>query len=111
MNIKPLRDKILVRPESEDEKTKSGILLPDTAKEKPQRGKVVAVGSGIIKDNQIAPLEVKEGDTVIYKKYGPDEIKINGEELLFIEESDILAVVDNYEFPAKEIFESTKDQR
>jgi chaperonin GroES len=93
MNIKPLRDKILVRPESEEEKTKSGIILPDTAKEKPQRGKVVAVGSGRIDDGDIIPLEVKEGDIVIYEKYGPSEIKINNEDLLIIKEDDILAVV------------------
>ena len=64
MNIKPLRDKVLVKPESEEEKTKSGIILPDTAKEKPQRGKVVAVGSGKVKNGQVIPLEVKEGDIV-----------------------------------------------
>lgn len=93
MNIKPLRDKILVRPESEEEVTKSGIILPDTAKEKPQRGKVVAVGSGKIDDGDIIPLEVKEGDIVIYEKYGPSEIKIDGEELLIIKEDDVLAVI------------------
>lgn len=93
MNIKPLRDKILVRPESEEEVTKSGIILPDTAKEKPQRGKVVAVGSGKIDDGDIIPLEVKEGDVVIYEKYGPSEIKIDGEDLLIIKEDDVLAVI------------------
>jgi len=93
MNIKPLRDKVLVKPESEEEKTKSGIILPDTAKEKPQRGKVVAVGSGKVKNGQVIPLEVKEGDIVIYEKYGPSEIKMNNEDLLIIKEDDILAVV------------------
>lgn len=93
MNVKPLREKILVKPESKEETTKSGILLPETAKEKPKKGKVLAVGSGAIVDGQVVPLEVKEGDTVIYADYGPSEIKIDGEELLIVKEEDILAVV------------------
>jgi len=93
MNVKPLRDKILVKPEKEEETTKSGIVLPETAKEKPQKGIVVAVGSGILQNGQIVPLEVKEGDTVVYKEYGPSEIKVEGEELLIISEEDILAVI------------------
>ncbi len=93
MKVKPLRDKILVKPESEEETTKAGIILPDSAKEKPQRGKVVAVGSGKLDDGEIIPLEVKEGDIVIYEKYGPSEIKVDGEDLLIIKEDDILAVM------------------
>lgn len=93
MNVKPLRDKILVKPESEEETTKAGIVLPETAKEKPKKGKVLAVGSGSIVDGQTVPLEVKEGDVVIYADYGPSEIKVDGEELLIIKEEDILAIV------------------
>jgi len=92
MNVKPLRDKVLVKPLEEEEKTKSGIVLPGTAKEKPQKGKVVAVGSGRIAEDEIIPLEVKEGDTIIYEKYGPTEIKIDNEDYLIIKEDDILAI-------------------
>lgn len=94
MNLKPLRDKVVVKAQDEQETTKSGIVLPDTAKEKPQRGKVVAVGSGKIKDGKVIPLEVKEGDIVIYEKYGPNEIKVDGEEYLIIKEEDILAIIE-----------------
>lgn len=94
MKVKPLRDKVLVKALEEDEATKGGIVLPDTAKEKPQKGKVVAVGSGKVKHGQVIPLEVKEGDTVIYEKYGPSEIKIDGEEYLILKEEDILAIVE-----------------
>lgn len=92
MNIKPLRDKVLVKPLEEQETTKSGIVLPETAKEKPQKGKIIAVGSGRIAGDEIIPLEVKEGDIVIYEKYGPTEIKSNGEDYLIIKEDDILAI-------------------
>ncbi len=93
MNVKPLRDRVLVKPLEETETTKGGIVLPDTAKEKPQRGKVVAVGSGKVKHGQVIPLEVKEGDIVIYEKYGPSEIKVDGEEYLILKEEDILAII------------------
>ncbi len=93
MNLKPLRDKVVVKALEEEEKTKGGIVLPDTAKEKPQKGKVVAVGSGKVKDGKVIPLEVKEGDVIIYEKYGPSEIKVDGEELLIIKEEDILAII------------------
>ncbi|HOC52456.1 MAG TPA: co-chaperone GroES, partial [Caldisericia bacterium] len=76
MKLKPIGDKIIVEPEKEEEKTKSGIVLPDTAKEKPQKGKVIAVGPGKILDNgQRSPMEIKEGDIVIYSKYAGTEIK------------------------------------
>lgn len=91
--IKPLADRVVVKPSTAEEKTKGGIVLPDTAKDKPQEGKVIAVGPGRILDNgQRVPLEVKEGDTVIFSKYGGTEIKIEGEEYLILRESDILAV-------------------
>jgi len=93
MNVKPLRDRVLVKPLEETETTKGGIVLPDTAKEKPQRGKVVAVGSGKVKHGQVIPLEVKEGDVIIYEKYGPSEIKVDGEEYLILKEEDILAII------------------
>lgn len=93
MNVKPLRDRVLVKALEEGETTKSGIVLPDTAKEKPQKGKIIAVGSGKIKHGQVIPLEVKEGDVVIYAKYGADEIKVDGEEYLILKEEDILAVI------------------
>lgn len=93
-NLKPIGDKILVRPVDSEEVTKSGIVLPDTAKEKPQEGEVLAVGSGKLEDGKRIPLEVKKGDRVIFAKYGGDEIKLNGEELKIIAESDVLAIVE-----------------
>ena len=93
MNIKPLGDKIVLKQLESEEKTKSGILLPDTAKEKPQEGKVVAVGSGKIIDGKKVALDVKVGDKVLYKKYGPDEVKVGNEEYLILSEDDILAII------------------
>ncbi len=92
MKLKPLGDRLIVKAVEEEETTASGILLPDTAKEKPQKGKVVAVGKGRIDDNgkRIA-LDVEEGDEVLYSKYGGTEIKVEGEELLVLRESDVLA--------------------
>lgn len=94
MNLKPLADRIVVKPSEEEERTKSGIVLPDTAKEKPQQGEVVAVGPGKWdeKGEKRIPLEVKTGDKVIYRKYGGTEIKIEGEEYLILSEDDILAI-------------------
>ncbi|OGC03937.1 co-chaperone GroES [candidate division WOR-1 bacterium RIFOXYA12_FULL_43_27] len=89
----PLGDRVLVKPAPSEEKTKSGIVLPDSAKEKPQEGTIVAVGSGRVLDNgQKVPLEVKVGDTVIYSKYGGTEIKLDGEEFIILQERDILAI-------------------
>ena len=96
MKLKPLGDRLIVRAIEEDEKTASGIVLPDTAKEKPQKGTVVAVGDGKLDDDgKRVPLEVKKGDEVLYSKYGGTEIKDpdNGEELLVLRESDVLAKV------------------
>ena len=96
MKIKPLRDHILIEPLKQEEKTKSGILLPETAeKEKPEQGKVVAVGPGKKTDEgKLIPLEVKVGDIVLFKKYGPDEIKVDEKEYLIASEDDILAIVE-----------------
>ncbi|HQJ56796.1 MAG TPA: co-chaperone GroES [Caldisericia bacterium] len=95
MKLKPIGDKIIVEPEKEEEKTKSGIVLPDTAKEKPQKGKVIAVGPGKILDNgQRSPMEIKEGDIVIYSKYAGTEIKIEDKEYLIVSDRDILAVLE-----------------
>ena len=96
MKLKPLSDRLIVRAIEEDEKTASGIVLPDTAKEKPQKGKIVAVGDGKLdEDGKRIPLEVKKGDEVLYSKYGGTEIKDpdNGEDLLVLRESDVLAKV------------------
>lgn len=94
MNIKPLADRVVVQVLESEEKTKSGIVLPDTAKEKPQQGKVKAVGPGrFTDDGKQIPMSVKEGDTVIFAKYAGTEVKLEGEEYLILKESDILAIV------------------
>lgn len=95
-NIKPLSDHIFIEPLEEDKLTKSGIVLPDTAeKEKPIKGKVMAVGSGRRTDKgDLIPLAVKVGDVVLFKKYGPDEIEIDGKKYLVGEENDILAILE-----------------
>ena len=95
MNLKPLGDRLIVRAIEEEETTASGIVLPDTAKEKPQKGKVVAVGDGRVNEDtgKRTPLDVSEGDEVLYSKYGGTEIKVDGEELLVLRESDVLAKV------------------
>lgn len=94
MKIVPLGDRVVVRPLAAEEKTKGGILLPDTAKEKPQEGEIVAVGKGRTLDNgTIAPLEVKVGDRVLYGKYSGNEIVIDGEELMIMRDEDLLAVL------------------
>jgi chaperonin GroES len=94
--IKPLNDKVIIKPIEEDEVTKSGIVLPETAeKEKPEKGEVVAVGPGkLLENGQRAPMSVKVGDKVIFKKYSPDEIKIDKEEYLVIDESDIIGIIE-----------------
>ena len=93
MNLKPLGDRLIVQAIEEDETTASGIVLPDTAKEKPQKGKVVSVGDGAYEDGERRPLDVSEGDEVLYSKYGGTEIKIDGEDVLVLRESDVLAKV------------------
>ncbi|NLM24556.1 MAG: co-chaperone GroES [Firmicutes bacterium] len=94
MNLKPLNDRLIVKVLEAEEKTSSGIILPDNAKEKPQQGKVVAVGPGRQTDEgKVIPMSVKEGDTVIFAKYSGTEVKYQGEELLILRESDVLAIV------------------
>ena len=94
LKLKPLGDRLIVRAIEEEETTASGIVLPDTAKEKPQKGKVLAVGDGKLDDNgNRVPLDVAEGDEVLYSKYGGTEIKVDGEDLLVLRESDVLAKV------------------
>ena len=94
MKLKPLGDRVIVQAVDEDETTASGIVLPDTAKEKPQRGKVLAVGDGKVgDDNERVPLDVSEGEEVLYSKYGGTEIQVEGEDLLVLRESDVLAKV------------------
>jgi chaperonin GroES len=96
LKIRPLADRVVVKALEEEQRTKSGIVLPDTAKEKPQQGKVLAVGLGaFIEDSKDRrPLDVKEGDTIIFSKYAGTEVKLDGEDVLILSERDILAVVD-----------------
>jgi chaperonin GroES len=94
MKLKPLGDRLIVKPVEEEETTASGLVLPETAKEKPQKGSVVAVGDGAIaEDGTRRPLDVSEGDEVLYSKYGGTEITVEGDELLVLRESDVLAKV------------------
>ena len=92
-SLKPLEDRIVVRPSEEEETTTSGIVIPDTAKEKPQEGTVVAVGPGRFEDGNRVPLDVSVGDKVIYSKYGGTEVKVEGEEYLILSARDVLAVL------------------
>jgi len=95
MKVRPLRDRIIVKRLEEEEKTKGGVIIPDTAKEKPIEGRVIAVGDGKIKDDGTKiPLDVKKGDRVLFAKYGGTEIKIDGEEHLMMREDDILAIIE-----------------
>jgi len=95
MAFRPLHDRVLVRRIEEDQKTAGGIIIPDTAKEKPQQGEVVAVGNGARNDhNDIIPLDVKAGDRILFGKWSGSEVKVDGEELLIMKESDILGIVD-----------------
>lgn len=94
MKLKPLNDRIVVKRMEEEEKTAGGIIIPDTAKEKPQQGKVLAVGDGKIAENgKRTPLTVKEGDRILFSKYAGTDIKVEGEELLIMREDDVLAIV------------------
>lgn len=95
MSIRPLQDRIIIKRVREEEKTKGGIIIPDTAKEKPIEGKVIAVGKGAIqKDGSVRKLEVKVGDTVLFAKYSGSDVKIEGEDHLIIREEDVLAVIE-----------------
>jgi len=96
MKIRPLHDRLVVKRTQEEEKTKGGIIIPDTAKEKPVEGIVVAVGSGIsLKNGKVIPLDVKAGDKVLFGKYSGTEVKIEGEEHLILREDDILGVIES----------------
>ena len=95
MKIRPLQDRVIVKRIQEEEKTKGGIIIPDTAKEKPQEGKVVAVGKGKVNENgKVTPLDVKAGDRILFGKYAGTEVKIEGEEHLILREEDILGVIE-----------------
>jgi chaperonin GroES len=94
MAFRPLHDRVLVKRVTEDEKTKGGIIIPDTAKEKPQEGEVLAVGTGARgDDNEIIPLEVKVGDRILFGKWSGTEVKVDGQDLIIMKESDILGIV------------------
>jgi len=95
MKIRPLQDRVIVQRVQEEEKTKGGIIIPDTAKEKPQEGKVIAVGKGKLGDDgKVTPLDVKAGDKILFGKYSGTEVKLNGEEYLIMREEDILGVIE-----------------
>ena len=95
MKVRPLNDRIIVKRLEEEEKTKGGIIIPDTAKEKPIEGKVIAVGDGrITKEGKKIPMEIKKGDRVLFAKYGGTEIKMEGEEYRMMKEDDVLAVIE-----------------
>jgi chaperonin GroES len=94
--LRPLGDRVVIQPTPREEMTKSGIVLPDTAKEKPQEGKIIAAGPGRLNDEgKREPMDVKEGDTVLYAKYAGTEFKVEGEELLIVSQKDILAIVES----------------
>ena len=95
VNIRPLHDRLLVRHMKEEEKTAGGIIIPDTAKEKPQRGEVVAAGNGrVLEDGKTRPMEVKAGDKVLFSKYAGTDLKLGAEEYLMITESDVLGILN-----------------
>ena len=95
MAFRPLGDRVLVRRVEEEEKTKGGIIIPDTAKEKPLEGQVIAVGNGkVMEDGKVRPLDVKAGDRILFGKWSGTEVKLEGEDLLIMKESDILGVLE-----------------
>ena len=93
MNVRPLADRVLVKPVEQEEVKKGGIIIPDTAKEKPQQGEVIEVGPGRTEDGKIVPMEVKKGDKILYGKYSGTEVTVNDEEFVIMRESDILAII------------------
>ncbi|AKG07264.1 molecular chaperone GroES [Moraxella bovoculi] len=94
MSIRPLHDRIVVRRTEEEQKTAGGILLPGSAQEKPQQGEIIAVGNGQVTDNGVRPLDVKVGDKVLFGQYAGQTVKVDGEELLIMKESDVLGVLE-----------------
>jgi chaperonin GroES len=96
MSIRPLHDRIIVKRLEEETRTKGGIIIPDTAKEKPLEGQVIAVGNGrIMEDGKVRPMDIKKGDRILFGKYAGTEIKVEGEEHLILREDDVLAVIEN----------------
>jgi len=93
--VKPLHDRVIVKRQVEEERTKGGLIIPDTAKEKPQQGKVVAVGSGRREKGKVLPLDVRAGDTILFAKYSAAEVKLDGEDHLILREDDILGIVES----------------
>jgi chaperonin GroES len=95
MKFRPLQDRLLVEREEEENKTKGGIIIPDTAKEKPLRAKVIAVGNGkVLEDGKVRPLDIKANDTILFSKYAGTEIKVEGKDLLILREEDVLGVIE-----------------
>ena len=95
MNVRPLHDRLIVRRDEEGDQPSGGIIIPDTAKEKPQRGTVIAAGSGTVRDGgRRVPLDLKAGDVILFGKYGGQEIKVDGEEFLIMREDEVLAVIE-----------------
>ncbi len=95
MNLKPLHDRVLVKPLEEEEKTTGGIIIPDTAKEKPMKGRVITAGPGVRgEDGKLHPLDVKKGDQILYGKWSGTEVKLNGDDLLIMKESDIMGIIE-----------------
>lgn len=95
MNIRPLHDRVIIKRMEEEETSEGGIVIPDTAKEKPQRGEVIAVGDGKLLDNgEVRPLDVKKGDKVFFQKFAGSEVKLNGEDVLVMREDDVMAVIE-----------------
>ena len=96
MAIRPLHDRVLIKRVEEEQKTKGGIIIPDTAKEKPAEGKVIAVGTGrILEDGKVRALDVKKGDRVLFGKYSGTEVKVDGDELIIMREEDILGIIES----------------
>ncbi len=95
MNVRPLHDKILIKRIEAPQMTKGGLIIPDTVKEKPQEGKVIATGKGrILEDGKVVPLAVKKGDRILFSKYGGTEIKLNGEDYIILDENEVLAIIE-----------------
>jgi len=104
MQIRPLQDRVIVERLAEEEKTQGGIIIPDTAKEKPMQGKVIAVGKGkLTEDGKVLPLTVKEGDTILFSKYAGTEVKLEGKEYLIMREDDILGIVENNHYHSRRL--------
>src|SRR5213594_1613131 len=111
MNVRPLHDRVIVQRLEEGEQKVGGIIIPDTAKEKPQQGKVISVGLGKREKNERIPLDVKEGDTILFGKYSGQEIKLDGNEYLIMREDEVLAVIDEGDIKKKTTKTKTKTKK